>query len=279
MANTIAITGANGYLGGTIAAHLSKQGWHVKHFVRVPRNKNDVRFTLGENITSAQFKGIHVLVHCAYDFHPRSWEEISRVNVEGTLNLFRASKAAGIYIIFISSLSAYQGCKSMYGKAKLAVEQEGIADVIIRPGLVFSKDPGSMVWKLKQAVQHHTIIPMVAKIDKPLYLCHAQDVAYSVGFFCSKRKKLRKPVIAASQQSVRFRTMLETLAGRKLFFVPVPYCLVLWCMKLLELLHIPFPFRSDSLISLANQNPKVDFGETKRLKLRFREFSAKTIDT
>ena len=76
------------------------------------------------------------LVHCAYDFKPLRWDEIRAVNVEGARKLFPAARAAGVEkIICISSISAYDGCRSLYGKAKLEIEKIALDNgaLVIRP--------------------------------------------------------------------------------------------------------------------------------------------------
>lgn len=55
--------------------------------------------------------------------------------------------------VFVSSMSAYEGCCSMYGKAKLAVEQEFLPQGVfcVRPGLLWSDESRGMFGKLARA--------------------------------------------------------------------------------------------------------------------------------
>ena len=57
------------------------------------------------------------MVHAAWDFRPTRPEEIRRVNGEGSIRLFDAFEAAGGGTgVFISTIAAFDGCKSHYGK-------------------------------------------------------------------------------------------------------------------------------------------------------------------
>jgi hypothetical protein len=72
------------------------------------------------------------------------------------------------------------------------------------------------------------------------------------------------------------RKILEMVAanmGKKLTFIPIPWKLIWAGLKVCEMMRLPVGFRSDSLVSLVNQNPNPDFEMTRRLGKRFREFN------
>ncbi len=120
-----AITGSNGYVGGCVKNHFTAHGWDVLELTRQPKpGARAEKFQLGAEISPAVFAGVTALVHCAYDFLPLRWDGLRAVNVTGTEKLFRAARAAGVgKIICISSISAYDGCRSLYGQAKLEIEK------------------------------------------------------------------------------------------------------------------------------------------------------------
>jgi len=71
----------------------------------------------------------------------------SRSTVEGSIRLLRMAKAAGVgRIVFISTISAFTGARSRYGRAKLQVESvcRELGGIILRPGLVFGDSPGGV---------------------------------------------------------------------------------------------------------------------------------------
>ena len=143
-----AITGSNGYVGSCVKNHFAANGWEIMELTRRPKPETRaVKFQLGGEVSPAALAGVDALVHCAYDFKPLRMEDIRAVNVDGSRKILAAARAAGIpKIIFISSISAFDGCRSLYGKAKLEIEKIALAQgaLVIRPGLVYGDDSGGM---------------------------------------------------------------------------------------------------------------------------------------
>ena len=157
-----AITGSNGYVGGCIKEHLRANGWEILELTRQPKpNSHSIPFQLGAEISPQAFTGVSALVHCAYDFRPLRWNEIQAVNVDGTRKLFQAARAAGLQkIAVISTISAYEGCRSLYGRAKLEIEKITLdhGALAIRPGLVYGDKPGGMFGKLAGQVRKSSVV-------------------------------------------------------------------------------------------------------------------------
>ena len=179
-----AVTGANGYLGSKITEALTQRGWQVHKLVRRPESDSDqisARFTLEQGAPAGFFRdhGIDTLIHCAYDFRPTRWPEILETNVLGSVRLMKAAKAENVRkIIFISTVSAFEGCKSLYGKAKLEIEREALklGAVVVRPGLIYGDQPGAMMGALAKAVQRSSIVPIIGNGKQLLYLVHEDDL-------------------------------------------------------------------------------------------------------
>ena len=64
---------------------------------------------------------------------------------------------------------------------------------------------------------------------------------------------------------------LRSLGARRL--VSVPSALAYAPLRLLESAGLPLRFRSDSLVSLLNPNPRVDWSAHARLGLRYHPFA------
>src|SRR5580704_5778707 len=138
MKKICAITGSSGYVGGCIKNYLAANGWEILELVRQPKpGTRAVKFQLGGEVSPAALAGVTALVHCAYDFKPVRRDDIRAVNVAGTEKLFQAAHTAGVEkLICISSISAYDGCRSLYGQAKLEIEKIALGQgaLVIRPG-------------------------------------------------------------------------------------------------------------------------------------------------
>ena len=262
----VAITGARGYLGSILAREFQIAGWETTLLVREVREKGEVAFELGKKIAPEVLKEHQAFVHCAYDFKPSSWAEIYQANILGSRFCFEAAMQAGVKRrVFVSSMSAYEGCCSMYGRAKLAVEQEFLPRGVlcVRPGLLWSDESKGMFGKLARAAGTLPILPLVDGGEQKLALSQAEDLAAGVVDYCQvSAESPLEAQITAYPELLTFRTILEGLArqaGRNPRFISVPGWALLAGLKGAELLKIALPFKSDSLVSLLHQDPNPMF--------------------
>jgi nucleoside-diphosphate-sugar epimerase len=262
-----AITGSNGYVGGCLKNYFAGRGWEVLELTRQPKpGSRGIRFQLGGEIDPAALAGVTALVHCAYDFRPLRWSDIRAVNVEGSQKLFQAARAAGVEkIIGISSISAYDGCRSLYGKAKLEMEKIALdhGALIIRPGLVYGSGPGGMFGKLAAQVRQSSVIPMIGDGSQIQFLVHNEDLSAFIEKFVDGQVEIPPQILTvANTQPWPFKQLLQEIAralDKKPKFIPLPWRLVWAGLKAAELCGVRLNFRSDSLVSLMYQNPKPNF--------------------
>lgn len=278
---TCLVTGANGYLGRRVKAALEQRGWRVVELTRNPKpGSSAVKFQLGEDVAPEILAGAKALVHCAYDFKQLAWADIERINVVGSEKLLRAARAAKVEnIVYISSISAFDGCRSLYGRAKLAAEKVAhtLGAFVIRPGLIYGDSADGMFGKLIHQVEKARLLPLFGGGSQIQYLIHEQDLtAFISDCAGGKLAAPKTPVTVAHEQPWTFRQLLEAIArarGKKLSFVPVPWRLVWAGIKGAELCRVPLNFRSDSLVSLVYQNPHPSFAEQRELKIARRPFN------
>jgi nucleoside-diphosphate-sugar epimerase len=218
-------------------------------------------------------QGVRALVHCAYDFRPTKWREAHRINSAGSQKLFAAAQAAKIpRLVFISTMSAFPGCVSIYGRIKLEVEEFCLTRGVlcVRPGLLWSYQPGGMYQRLSQMAGRMPVLPLFGDGRQKLAFSHAEDLASGLETFCrGDEPPPAKAIVTAFPHLFVFREILETLARlqrKNPHFLPIPVWPVLSGLRLAELLHLPVPFKSDSLISLLNQDPNPVFSS--RIPLR-----------
>jgi nucleoside-diphosphate-sugar epimerase len=285
MKKVCAITGANGYVGGTFRNYFAAHDWEVVALSRQPDpGVRAMKFRLGDEIATESLAGVTSLVHCAYDFGPLRWPDIHAVNVDGTEKLFAAARKAGVTnIVCISSISAYDGCRSLYGKAKLEIEKiaRDHGAQVIRPGLVYGSGPGGMFGKLMQQVRKSSVIPLIGDGSQIQYLVHQEDLAAFVERCSSGEVTIPTEILtAANEQPWAFRQLLVEIAtslNKKVKFIPLPWRFVWLGLKSAETLGLKLNFRSDSLVSLMYQNPAPDFSANAKTGLVCRPFEMKSL--
>jgi len=280
-----AITGTGGFVGGCLRNYFAGRGWEVLALTRRPRpGTRATAFQLGAEISPASLAAATALVHCAYDFEPLRPDEIRAVNVEGTRKLFLAARAAGVeQIICLSSISAYDGCRSVYGRTKLEIEKIALEQgaLVIRPGLVYGGGHGGMFGRLVAQVRQSSVIPIFGGGSQIQFLVHNEDLAAFIERYAAGSMALTPRILsAAHERPWAFRPLLLEIArglGKKIRFLPVPWWLVWAGLKSAETCGLRLNFRSDSLISLMHQNPRPDFGPNAGAGLVCRPFQVETL--
>jgi nucleoside-diphosphate-sugar epimerase len=280
------VSGAGGYVGSRVSRYFGRRGWQTIAFSRglelgAPAALH-VPFALGARIEPATFSrlGASLLVHCAYDFRLTTWDEIERVNVRGSIELLQAARAGGVgTLVFISSISAFDGCHSLYGKAKLAIERAAadLGAFIVRPGLVYGAEPaGGMFGSLQKIAARLPIVPLIGSGNDVQYLVHEDDLCeLMVRIGCGEIPWTARPIVAASERPWTLRTLVKMLAAPHrpvTRLVPLPWPLVWAALKTLEMCGMSGPFRSDSVLSLVSPDPCPDFSAAARIGCAFRDF-------
>ncbi|MEJ7800445.1 MAG: NAD-dependent epimerase/dehydratase family protein [Ilumatobacter sp.] len=272
------VTGSTGYIGGRIAAHLDATGWDVTPWSRDP-GPTGVPFQLGQHVSAAAFDGASALVHCAYDLGAHQWADIERVNVDGSIELLNAAKRAGMErIVVISSVSAFDGCRSLYGRAKLEIEGAAfsVGATVIRPGLVWGDRPGGVLGGLVNQVCSSRVIPAIDGGRHIQYLAHDADLAELVRIALEGSVGSSDAVFAGHPQPWSLRQILVTIAqqaGRRPIFLHVPWQLAWLGLRTFERIGVRTPFRSDSVVSIVHQNPELPAVHGTDFGVQFRAFA------
>lgn len=278
-----AVTGASGYLGSRICQTLEGRGWQVIRLVRTPKpgDPRERRYDLSRPLSPGLLESVDLLVHTAYDFSLTSRASIWRVNVDGARRLLAAADERGVTrILVLSTMSAYEGTKQLYGQAKLAIEEAttAVGGCPIRPGLVYGSQPGGMVGALRKA----TRLPLVPLMSPNAlqYPVLEEDLLKSIGALAEAKELPRGPIGIAQPTPIRFQDLLVAFAaqeGRRCRFVRVPWRIVYWGLRAAELVRVRLPFRADSLLGLVRPAPLVPGVEDlARLGVRLTPFRAYT---
>ena len=280
----VGITGANGYVGGILAQGCKDRGHQVTALVRHPEQVRlgplfgaAIAFDLEAGVDVARLGQLEAIVHCAHDFsspHPRVQNQR---NVAGSLHLLQCAQKAKVErFLFISSMSAFPGCRSLYGQMKLAVERAVLAEggMVVRPGLIFGDPLGGMMQALDKLVGRLPLVPLVGLGKNSLYLCHDRDLQELVNWLLLHGAPEPRPLLAAASEAMTLKQILTRLGQirhKTPHFVPIPSALIYGLLKLPEALGLQFRIRSDGLVGLLHQDPQPCF-DLPAAGLAFRAF-------
>ena len=252
----IGVTGANGYVGGRIIAHLRSSGIDAIALVRRPPPGDALarRYGLGEPLERSLLDGIDTVVHAAYDASARG-PDIRARNVTGSLPLLEGLHERGGRMLMVSSMSAFEGTRSQYGRAKLELERAVLErdGIVFRPGLVFGAGAGGLFGAMVRALSRRALVPMIGGGSQRLFVTHDEHLSELVAALIAGRAGGAGPIFAAHEAPTTLRAIAEQIAragGHRLVVIPLPPALVALGLRSAEIAGIPLPFRSDSLRSL-----------------------------
>jgi nucleoside-diphosphate-sugar epimerase len=271
----IAVTGANGYVGGRILSHLRAGGIDAISLVRRP-DPGDERarhYALGGPIEDSLLEDIEMVVHAAYDASAQG-EDIRAVNVSGSLALLDGLAKRGGRMLMISSLSAFEGSHSQYGLAKLELEDAVLQrdGIVLRPGLVFGTETGGLFGAMATVLSKCALVPMIGGGWQRLFVTHDEHLAELVLAIVTGEERVEGPLFAAHEVPTTLREIAEQIArahGRHLRVASMPPLMVQLALHCAEIAHVGLPFRSDSLRSLLNPIPLDEVSALARSSIAF----------
>jgi nucleoside-diphosphate-sugar epimerase len=277
---TVAITGARGYVGSLLRRAFSADGWRSVSLVRrpPPGDTNTGHYDLTQAPSPALLEGVDTLVHGAWDLSVTRRADIWRINVDGTAALLELAKRAGVRrVIFVSSMSAYEGTTQLYGQAKLECERmaAGLGQGVVRLGLVYGPGWGGMTGALRKMTKL-PVTPLPAG-GSHQYTVHEEDAVTAVMRLASVPEISLVPLGIAHPEPVTFGYLVRAIGradGRMPHLLPVPWRVTYAALRAGEAVGIGLPFRADSLLGLARPAPTVpNQSELTDLGLSFRPFS------
>ena len=258
----VAITGASGYVGSGLSKGFQNHGHEVLALSRRPCTPRSFSYSLDDDPRQLPWEGVDVLIHSAYDFTLRTWQEILKTNINASIALLQAAREAGVrHLVFISSMSAFDGCRSNYGKAKRMIEKEALAlgAVVIRPGLVWGESSGGIMGTFEKLVARLPLVPFIAGGEcLHQYLIHEADLSEAVIAIAGNPSFAGSLFSVAHPTPVSIHAILQTIARRSRLsraYCPVPWQLVMAGLKCTETLGLPSLFRSDSLTGIVHGYP------------------------
>jgi nucleoside-diphosphate-sugar epimerase len=312
MEGTIAITGATGFIGGTLIKQLASAGWQVKALVRpasvhkqpINGRINWIRGDLADGESLQRLvHGADVIVHCAGAVRGASRQDFNRVNVDGMARLAQA--AAGlkppVRFLLMSSLAAREPQLSAYAASKQQGERVLMATagklnwVIFRPTAVYGPGEREMMPVLRLMAKG--IAPLMGSGNGRFSLLYAEDLAGAVMHWLERGRdqKVTYELHDGHPGGYSWQELVETVArlrGAPVTSLKLPLALVklaavvnlaaaraigyapmLTPGKVREISHPDWTADNAALSQHTGWSPKIDLAEGLRRTLKFEEAS------
>src|SRR3990167_8381358 len=180
------------------------------------------------------------------------------------------------YTIFISTISAYVGARSLYGRVKYQLEQtflrEKLRGAIVRPGLVIHEPLRGIAATMNRFVKRYPIVPLIGRGQQLIYPCALSELSQLILHLATHQPIIQRPIVASARQGMTFKKFVKHLAKRQQkmrLLLPVSFHMIYFMLKLLEKIGLSIGLRSDSLLGLQYANQQLDFSETNGLGINF----------
>lgn len=194
----ILVTGANGFLGRAVVREAIESGLDVTAAVRSTTAPGDAHIGAGyveagdihaSTDWRAALSDIDFVIHTAGVTQAASREDLTKINVQGSENLARQSREAGVKrLVFVSSLGvhgascssrpvrstdtlaphdAYTASKAeAETRLKAALHASATEWVIVRPPLVYGAGAGGTIRRVEQLLRARIPLPLAALVNR-----------------------------------------------------------------------------------------------------------------
>ena len=256
MSDTVAITGAAGFLGRACCKAFTDAGFRVRALVRNPECAaglpDAMRCNLPDEIDPHAFEGgVRALVHCAYETRSASAEQARRTNVAGTEALLTRARESGVrQLLFVSSMAAHERARSVYGCTKLELEKQftGAHDTVIKPGVILGR--GGLFQRTREMAGKVPVLPLFYGGGE-LQTVWIDDICAAI--VRAVERELTGTLAIAHPDPVpmaEFYRGIAALDGKHPKLVALPGDLALLGIRMLEGLGMKPPISSDNLLGI-----------------------------
>jgi nucleoside-diphosphate-sugar epimerase len=305
--NTIALTGATGFIGSTIARRLATEGWKIKALTRPTSDRNplagfDVHWVEGalEDVESLRrlVRGVHAVIHCAGAVRGADQAHFDRPNVDGVARLVQAAieQQPLPRFLLLSSLAARQPDISPYASSKrqgevvLAAKSGQMAWTALRPPAVYGPGEKEMLPLLRWMMRGIAFV--LSSGGSRFSMLYVDDLVEAIQKWLLK-DGLPKKVFELHDgrlSGYSWKDLIETvehLTGKHVYCVPVPlfvlkalaginlktarllgYAPMLTPGKLRELRHPDWVCDNDTITRETGWTPRISLEEGLRRTLR-----------
>jgi len=264
---TVVVLGANGYLGHALCDFFhALPTWRVIAVSRgAPRHQAFHRHVAADVFVddwwpALSVSGPTVLIHAAFDFAAVGTGALDAKYATFARSIAIAARSPNVRLIHVSTMSAYAGCRTDYGREKLWVEDlfARHGGVSVRPGLIASwRRPGAAFENLIKHATGAKLVPLLTARGSGFYYCDLEAVVLGISLLSRLRVKPRVLSFCyrdrlTLRDSLR---LIEQRFGAQSIKLPVPWQAIYPALLVKEKLIGKSKVRADSVLDFAYPNP------------------------
>jgi NADH dehydrogenase len=236
----IAIIGGTGFVGRHLARTAVSNGHEVVLIARgLDQRDPDIHHlskttfaAIGINDTqklAQALSGCEGIAHCAGINREIKQQTYQKVHVEGTQNVVRAARLAGVKkIVLLSFLRARPNSNSAYHESKWAAEEavrgSGLDYTIIKAGMIYGKGD-HMLDHLSHALYTMPLFAPVGLKEKSVRPVAIQDVVKIIQAALVEGRLSGQTVAVVGPEELKFSQVVRRVAkviGKSVYTVPMP---------------------------------------------------------
>lgn len=249
---TIAISGANGFIGNYLCDYFKDKSYNVIAYIRNEekslQKKGIINITFDlKNTDSIKISNnIDYFIHCAYirkDKNNYNFNAVKTIKKECAKN--------NVKFIFLSSMSAKEDALSNYGLNKFRIERflNKETDLILRLGLVIGN--GGLYKSLSLLFKRNRFIPLIGKGNQQIQTVGIEQLSKITNLLISKNKTGIYTI--AEKEAVFMKDFYKELSksiGSKNIFIPIPYFVSDLAFTIIDFLKINIGVDKENYLGL-----------------------------
>ena len=194
-----------------------------------------------------------------------NWHEIIARNIRGSRILVNQAHAHGIPVLFISSMSAFKGCRSKYGRAKLIVEKTVVCNGgnIIRPGLIWSQAQlGGILGKIASLARWLPLIAIPSTDRQKLHMTNLSDLGDIILDILHGTLNINRHPVFAEPEPITLKAIVQAVArksGKSAIVFAINPTFFMFALAMANKLLGPKKIKVDSLVGLLYAVEKPEF--------------------
>jgi NADH dehydrogenase len=234
------VTGAAGVMGIRLVERLLRAGWAVRGLV-LPGDAGRARLErLGATVVTGDVReeeslraacdGVHTVFHLAAIIISHDASAFGRINRDGTANVARGSRAAGVaHLVYVSSASVIYPRRTPYAESKLdaehIVQSSGVPYTIVRPTLVYDDGGGQELLMYLAYLERFPVVPFIGSGRAKKRPVWAEDVVDGLARMAGNEATYGKTYNLSGGEAISMRDFSRLLLeqrGKARPFVHLP---------------------------------------------------------